>query len=313
MGERKRLAVDAEHDGSRLDVFLRARLPELSRSRIRTLILSGHVRVQGEERKPAARVHRGQEVTVEIPAPEPADLLPEPMPLDVRYEDADLLVVNKPAGLVVHPAPGHPAGTLVNAILARVPDLAGIGGVLRPGIVHRLDKDTSGLLVVAKNDETLRALQAAVKARAVVRRYLALVHGRVMPAEGTIEAPIARHPRQRQRMAVVPGGRAAVTRYRVVEQFAAAALVEATLLTGRTHQIRVHFAHIGHPVVGDRVYGRRRETWGMNRQALHACYLTFTHPRTGVRVEVTAPLPKDMATVVHRLHGGRSRESDWSA
>ncbi len=301
MGERKRLAVDAAHDGSRLDVFLRARLPELSRSRIHALIVSGHVRVEGEARKPAARVHRGQEVTVEIPAPEPAALRPEPMPLDVRYEDADLLVVNKPPGLVVHPGPGHPAGTLVNAILAHVPDLAGIGGVLRPGLVHRLDRDTSGLLVVAKNDATLRALQAAVKARAVVRRYLALVHGRVVPVEGTIEAPIARHPRHRQRMAVVPGGRAAVTRYRVVEQFAAAALVEATLLTGRTHQLRVHFAHVGHPVVGDRVYGRRRESWGMGRQALHARRLTFTHPRTGALVDVEAPLPEDMSAALERL------------
>jgi len=222
--------------------------------------------------------------------------------------DADLLVVNKPPGLVVHPGPGHPAGTLVNAILARVPDLAGIGGVLRPGIVHRLDKDTSGLLVVAKNEATLRALQAAVKARAVVRRYLALVHGRVVPAEGTIEAPIARHPRQRQQMAVVAGGRAAVTRYRVVEQFAAAALVEATLLTGRTHQIRVHFAHIGHPVVGDHVYGRRRETWGMNRQALHAYRLVFAHPRTGISVEVESPLPEDMAAALDCLRGRRDED-----
>ncbi|MDQ7850087.1 MAG: RluA family pseudouridine synthase [Armatimonadota bacterium] len=303
MGERKRLAVDAAHDGSRLDVFLHARLPELSRSRIHALIVSGHVRVQGEVRKPAARVRRGQEVTVEIPAPSPSALRPEPMPLDVRYEDADLLVVNKPPGLVVHPGPGHPGGTLVNAILARVPGLAGIGGVLRPGVVHRLDKDTSGLLVVAKNEATLRALQAAIKARAVTRCYLALVHGHPVPQEGTIEAPIARHPHHRQRMAVVPEGRAAVTRYRVVEQFPAAALVEATLLTGRTHQLRVHFAHIGHPVVGDRIYGRRRETWGMDRQALHAYRLTFTHPRSGAPVDVEAPLPEDMTAALDRLRG----------
>ncbi len=308
MGERKRLAVDAAHDGARLDVFLRARLPKLSRSRIHDLIVSGHVRVQGETRKPAARVHRGQEVIAEIPAPEPATLQPEPMPLDIRYEDADLLVVNKPAGVPVHPGAGHPAGTLVNAILARRPDLAGVGGVLRPGIVHRLDKDTSGLLVVAKNDETLRALQAAIKARAVTRQYLALVHGRPTPAEGTIEAPIARHPRRRTQMAVVPSGRTAATRYRVREQFVAAALVEASLLTGRTHQIRVHFAHIGHPVVGDPVYGRRRETWGMTRQALHAFRLAFAHPRTGALVKVEAPLPADMAAALERLRGWRPAE-----
>ena len=305
MVERKRLAVDAAHDGARLDVFLRARLPELSRSRVHALIVSGHIRVQGETRKPAAKVHRGQEVTVEIPAPEPTTLRPEPIPLDVRYEDADLLVVNKPPGLPVHPGPGHPAGTLVNAILARVPDLAGVGGVLRPGIVHRLDKDTSGVLVIAKNDETLRALQAAIKARTVTRRYLALVHGRLIPAEGTIDAPIARHPRHRKQMAVLPSGRTAATRYRVREQFAAAAFVEAALLTGRTHQIRVHFAHLGHPVVGDPVYGRRRDTWGMTRQALHADRLVFAHPRTGTSVEVEAPLPEDMATALDRLRGRR--------
>ncbi len=304
MDERKRLAVDAAHDGARLDVFLRTRLPRLSRSRIHDLILAGHIRVQGERRKPAARVHRGQEVTVEIPAPEPSALRPEPIPLDVRYEDDDLLVINKPPGRPVHPGPGHATGTLVHAILARVPDLAGVGGVLRPGIVHRLDKDTSGLLVVAKNDQTLRALQAAIKARTVTRRYLALVHGRVIPFEGTIEAPIARHPHRRKQMAVVASGRPAATRYRTREQFSAAALVEASLLTGRTHQIRVHFAHIGHPVVGDSVYGRRREAWGMTRQALHAARLAFPHPRTGVAVAVEAPLPEDMAAALDRLRAG---------
>ncbi len=241
---------------------------------------------------------------MEIPAPEPSALRPEPIPLDVRYEDDDLLVINKPPGRPVHPGPGHATGTLVHAILARVPDLAGVGGVLRPGIVHRLDKDTSGLLVVAKNDQTLRALQAAIKARTVTRRYLALVHGRVIPFEGTIEAPIARHPHRRKQMAVVASGRPAATRYRTREQFSAAALVEASLLTGRTHQIRVHFAHIGHPVVGDSVYGRRREAWGMTRQALHAARLAFPHPRTGVAVAVEAPLPEDMAAALDRLRAG---------
>jgi 23S rRNA pseudouridine1911/1915/1917 synthase len=298
---RKRLDVDAAHDGARLDLFVHARLPDLSRSRVHDLIRDGHIRVAGGACKPATRVRRGQEVTVEVPTPGPSAARPEPIPLDVRYENGDLLVVNKPPGLPVHPGPGHPSGTLVNAVLARVPDLAGIGGVLRPGIVHRLDKDTSGLLVVAKNEETLRALQAAIKARAVTRRYLALVHGRVLPVAGTIEAPIARHPHHRRRMAVVSGGRHAVTRYHVREQFADAALVDVTLSTGRTHQIRVHFAHQGFPVVGDRVYGRRREAWGMRRQALHAYHLKFVHPRSGAAVEVEVPLPPDMTAALARL------------
>lgn len=302
--ERKRLAVDAAHEGARLDVFLAARLPHLSRSRLHDLIAAGQIRVEGEIRKPATRVRRGQQVMVEIPDPAPATLAPQAIPLDVRYEDADLFVVNKPAGLTVHPGAGHPSGTLANAVLAHVPDLAGISGVLRPGIVHRLDKDTSGLIVIAKREHVLRALQGAIQARTVTRAYLALVHGRLASGEGTIEAPIGRHPRHRQRMAVVPTGRPAVTRYRVRERFPSATLVEASLLTGRTHQIRVHFAHIGHPVVGDPVYGRGRETWGMTRQALHAYRLAFTHPRTGKPVEVEASVPQDMAAGLERLRRG---------
>jgi 23S rRNA pseudouridine1911/1915/1917 synthase len=196
---------------------------------------------------------------------------------------------------------------LVNALLARVPSLAGVGGALRPGIVHRLDKDTSGLLIVAKTEAALRALQAAIKAREVRREYLALVHGRVAVAEGTIEAPIARHPRHRRRMAVVARGRGAVTRYRVRDRFASATLVEASLQTGRTHQIRVHFAHLGHPVVGDPVYGRRGERWGMRRQALHAFRLTFTHPGTGALIAVEAPLPQDMANALDAVRAAPLR------
>ena len=300
----KRLTVDAAHDRARLDVFLAARVPALSRARIRALIADGRIRVEGTVRKPAARVRRGQEVTVEIPPPEAPAPAAEGIPLDVVYEDADLLIVNKAPGLPVHPGPGHPAGTLVNALLSHVPDLAGVGGVLRPGIVHRLDKDTSGLLVVAKHDRSLHALQAALKARVLTRTYLAIVHGHP-PQEGTIDAPIARHPKDRRRMAVVAGGRTAVTRYRVRRTFRAASLVEITLLTGRTHQIRVHFAHIGHPVVGDPVYGRRRETWGMPRQALHAARLAFAHPRSREPIEVEAPLPPDMARTLEVLSAVR--------
>ncbi len=306
--ERQRLTVDAAHDGARLDVFLASRLPALSRSRVRALVAAGRIRVAGEIRKPATPVHRGQEITIEIPPPEDLTLRPETVPLAVCYEDEDLLVVNKPPGLPVHPGPGHASGTLAHALLARVPSIAGVGEMQRPGIVHRLDKDTSGLLVVAKNERTLRALQAEIKARRVSRSYLALVHGRVDPAEGTIEAPIARHPRQRQRMAIVPAGRRATTRYRVREYFAGATLIEVSLLTGRTHQIRVHFAHIGHPVLGDPVYGRRRDrnseaAWGMTRQALHAYRLAFTHPGTGNRIDVEVPLPADMQAALDRVSG----------
>ncbi|HEV8340636.1 MAG TPA: RluA family pseudouridine synthase [bacterium] len=301
MTSHKRLAVDAAHDGARLDLFLASRLPSLSRSRLHDLIAAGAVRVGGEARKPASRVRRGQEIIVDIPDAASPDPAAEAMSLDVRYEDDDVLVVNKPAGLPVHPGPGHAGGTLVNALLGRVPSLAGVGVPLRPGIVHRLDKDTSGMLVVAKTEAALRALQAAIKAREVRREYLALVQGGVAAEDGMIEAPIARHPRHRRRMAVVAGGRPAVTRYRVLERFAAATLVEASLQTGRTHQIRVHFAHLGHPVVGDPVYGGRGERWGMRRQALHAFRLTFTHPGTGARIAVEAPLPDDMARALDAL------------
>jgi 23S rRNA pseudouridine1911/1915/1917 synthase len=295
-----RLVVDAAADGTRLDRFLAGRLPGLSRSRLHALIEEGRVRVDGTVRKPSARVRAGQVVTVELPPAPPAPaLVPEPLPLDVLYEDGDLLVVNKPPGLAVHPGPGHPRGTLANALLARVPELAALDPE-RPGIVHRLDKDTSGLLVVAKTPEALRALQGQVRARTMRRTYLVLVHGQPPPA-GTVDAPIARDPRHRRRMAVVPSGRAAVTRYRVRERFAGAALVEATLLTGRTHQLRVHFKHLGHPVVGDPVYGRRGPAWGMTRQALHAWRLRLRHPRTGTALVLEAPLPDDLARALETL------------
>ncbi len=245
------------------------------------------------------RLRAGQRVQVLGP---PADALavnPEPISLDVRYEDGDLLVVNKPAGLTVHPAPGHPRGTLVNAVLAHVPDLAS-GGALRPGIVHRLDKDTSGLLVVAKRDEAYRKLTAQLRARTVIREYLAIVRGAVANDAGVIDAPIGRHPAQRTRMAVVPRGRPAVTRYRVRERLAGATLLECRLETGRTHQIRVHLQHLGHPVLGDPVYGRTRVP-EMKRQALHAARLEFLHPRTGEHLAFAAPLPDDFAALLERL------------
>lgn len=247
------------------------------------------------------RLRAGDRIEVEIPPPRSPGLVPEPIPLDVAYEDAEVLVINKPAGLTVHPGAGRQTGTLVHAILARCPGLPGIGGEDRPGIVHRLDKDTSGLLVVAKTERALRALQAQIQTRRAGREYRALVHGRVARPQGRIEAPIGRDPRHRTRMAVVASGRHAVTHYRVAEAFEAATLLDVRLETGRTHQIRVHCASIGHPVVGDPVYGRRPNPWGLARQALHAHRLTFAHPVSGAPLSFTAPLPADMAAALRLL------------
>jgi 23S rRNA pseudouridine1911/1915/1917 synthase len=299
--------VDAAAAGCRLDAFLAARVPALSRARLQGLIAAGCVtvaRLAGRRVRPAARLRAGDVVVLVVPPPAPVVLQPEPLPLDIVYEDADVLVVNKPAGLVVHPGAGRTSGTLVHAVLAHCPDLPGIGGAHRPGIVHRLDKDTSGLLVVAKTEAALRHLQAEIAAKRATRDYLALVWGRPSPAAGTIEAPIGRDPRRRTRMAVRPDGRPAVTRYRVLEAFPEAALLEVRLVTGRTHQIRVHCAHIGHPVVGDPVYGRRRNPWGLQRQALHAFRLAFTHPRDGRALQFEVPLPEDLATALRALRAG---------
>jgi 23S rRNA pseudouridine1911/1915/1917 synthase len=289
----------AGDQGRRLDVVVADRLPEYTRSRVAVLAGRGAVLVEGRPRKAAVRLRAGQRVQILAPPADPLAVNAEPIPLDVCYEDGDLLVVNKPAGLTVHPAPGHPRGTLVNAVLAHVPGLSS-GGALRPGIVHRLDKDTSGLLVVAKNDEAYRKLTAQLRARTVVRGYLVIVRGAVADTAGMIDAPIGRHPAQRTRMAVVPHGRPAVTRYRVRERLAGATLLECRLETGRTHQIRVHLQHLGHPVLGDPVYGRTRVP-ELNRQALHAARLEFVHPRTGEHLAFAAPLPDDFAALLVRL------------
>ena len=296
--------VDEAHSGGRLDAFLTRHLPSLSRSRIKTLIEAGHATLDGAAARPSSRVRRGQRVEIDIPPPLRRELVPEAIPLDLVFEDDQLMVINKPPGLAVHPGAGRMAGTLANAILARVPRLAGVGDAGRPGIVHRLDKDTSGLLVVAKTVQAHEALAAQVASRTVTRRYQALVHGEIPQAEGTITAPIGRHPRHRTKMAVVPGGREATTRYRVIERFAKFTLIEAGLITGRTHQIRVHLAHLGHPVVGDPLYGGRRETLGLSRQALHAWRLSFTHPVTGRVMSFEAPLPEDIGQVLAGLRAG---------
>lgn len=288
----------ADRDGERLDVFVARRCSELSRSRVQRLIEQGMVTVDGKQAKAGLRLEEGWRVHVTVPSPEPSEPAPEAIPLDVVYEDEDLLVVNKPTGMAVHPSPGHSGHTLVNAVLARCPELAGVGGEERPGIVHRLDKDTSGLIIVAKNERAQLSLSRQFKQRQVEKVYLALVHGRLKPEEAVIEAPLARHPRYRQRMAVMEGGREARTRYRVLRYLNGYSLAEVTALTGRTHQIRVHFAALGHPVVGDAVYGKPSPL--LPRQFLHAFRLTFRHPRTGERLRLEAPLPADLREALER-------------
>jgi 23S rRNA pseudouridine1911/1915/1917 synthase len=286
--------------GRRLDAFL-ARVSGLSRARVRDLIERAAVLVAGHPQKPRRAVRAGERVTLAIPDPEPLALTPEPIPLDVLYEDEHLLVLNKPAGLVVHPGAGRATGTLVHALLAHCRDLPGIGGVERPGIVHRLDRDTSGAMVVAKSETAHRSLSAQFKSRVVRKRYVALVHGVMRKDAGRIEAAIGRREHDRKRMGVRSrGGREARTAYRVLRRFADMTLVEASLETGRTHQIRVHLAHIGHPVIGDAMYGGRRERRSATsdqaraeRQMLHAWRLGFRHPETGAWLEFTAPIPED--------------------
>ncbi len=292
------VAADA---GERLDVFVARSVPGLTRARVQRLIDEGNVAVAGHRARASLRLAAGQLVRVDVPPPVDGTAMAEAIPLDILYEDADLLAVNKPAGMTVHPSPGHATATLVNAILAHCTDLSGVGGVLRPGIVHRLDRDTSGVILVAKNDEAHHALARQLKDRSVEKTYVALVEGTPRPAEGVIDAPIARDPANRRRMAVVDGGRASVTEYRVVERLPGASLLEVRPKTGRTHQIRVHLAAIGHPIVGDRLYGKPSKL--VARQFLHAARIVFTHPRTGARMEIEAPLAADLDAALKTLRG----------
>jgi 23S rRNA pseudouridine1911/1915/1917 synthase len=295
--------------GARLDRWLAEAVPQLSRARLQDLIAAGRVLVDGEIRKPAHRLQGGERIDLDVPPPPPESLLPESIALAILYEDEHVLVVDKPAGMVVHPGAGHRGGTLAAAALAHAPAIAGVGGPGRPGVVHRLDKGTSGVLVVAKTQAAYDALTRQLAARTVRRRYVAVVHGRVGLDQGTIDAPIGRDPQHRKRMAIRPPGRGkrAVTRYRVLERFSHETWLEARLETGRTHQIRVHLASLGHPVVGDDTYGRSRarpavEVGGL---ALHAADLAFTHPITGEWMEFAAPLPPRIENLLSHLRNPR--------
>ncbi len=300
------LSADNRWAGKRIDLFLADNVDELSRSRAQKLIEEELVKVNDDTcRDKNYRLQAGDRISFVLPFPVEAVALPEDIKLHIIYEDKDLLVINKERGMVVHPAPGHSGGTLVNALLSHCDDLSGIGGVIRPGIVHRLDKDTSGLLIAAKNDAAHNSLSAQLKERSLHREYLALLCGRVKPVKGKIEAPIGRHPRHRKKMAVLSGGREAVTRYRVIRYYGHYSLVRIKLETGRTHQIRVHMASLGFPVVGDPTYGPG--SYGdlpdqyTKPQALHAQRISFIHPRTGNNMEFTAPLPPVFINTLHWL------------
>ena len=295
--------VDETAAGERLDKFLSTVCPDLTRSAAARVIEEGGVLLDGAPGNKKDKLRPGTRVELRLPEPKPMEVLPEHIPLDVVYEDGDLLVVNKPKGMVVHPAPGNYTGTLVNALLYYCGDsLSGVGGVIRPGIVHRIDKDTSGLLVVAKNDAAHQSLAAQIAAHTAYRGYEAIVVGSVKDDTGTVDKPIARHKTDRKKMAIVEGGREAITHYTVIKRYNGYTYMAFQLETGRTHQIRVHMASIGHPIIGDPVYGLKKDRFSnIGGQCLHAAKLTLTHPKTGERMEFSASLPQYFIEVLDKL------------
>jgi 23S rRNA pseudouridine1911/1915/1917 synthase len=311
--EKLRAAINAHQDGTRLDRALNELFPSESRNALAKLITAGRVTVNGTPAaKPSQRVEAGMEIEIDVPPPAPSSVESQEIPIAILHEDEDVVVIDKPAGLVVHPAAGHPDQTLVNALLFHVKDLSGVGGEIRPGIVHRLDKDTSGVLLVAKNDDAHRKLSAAWNTEAVRKEYIALVYGTPSQSRGTIEAPIGRDPRDRKRMAVTAEGRNAITDYEVSERLRHASVVRCRLRTGRTHQIRVHLKHLGHPIIGDPVYSGpqwrgipdkkvQRMLAALERQMLHAARISFVHPRTGNAISVESALPAEMRDVIELL------------
>ena len=297
-----RLRASEESKNQRLDAFLASSLDGLTRSQATQLIESGEVAVNGRAVSKSYKLAGGEDIAVTLPEPEPVEAVPQDIPLDVVYEDADVIVVNKPSGMVVHPAPGHPDGTLVNALLYHCAGtLSGIGGALRPGIVHRIDRDTSGLIIAAKNDAAHQYLSAQLADHTLARTYECIVVGALREDRGTVDAPIARHPTGRKRMAVVAGGREAVTHWEVIARYPGYTHVRCRLETGRTHQIRVHMAYIGHPILGDTVYGAKKEVPGLTGQCLHAVGLRFLHPRTHEVMELSCPLPEEFTRMLQKI------------
>ena len=301
--EQREFIVEQETAGQRIDRFLSGEDTGLSRSALQALVVEGHVQCNGKTVAKSLKLKAGDTVLLEIPDAKPIEAVPQDIPLDIVYEDAHLLVVNKPKGMVVHPAPGNPDGTLVNALLWHCKgSLSGIGGEIRPGIVHRIDKDTSGLIIAAKNDFAHAALAAQLKDHSLARTYVCIVCGKIKDDSGTIDAPIGRHPADRKKMAVTEkNSRSAVTHWRVLERFSGYTLVECKLETGRTHQIRVHMAYRGHPILGDMVYGHKKPELGQDSQCLHAKELRFVHPRTGQPVTVCCELPDYFTALLEKL------------
>ena len=300
-------ATDKEK-GVRIDVYLTSVIDEFSRSHIQKLIAAGQVYVNGKIIRANYKLESNDRIEMTVPEACPAENKAEDIPLDICYEDANVIVINKSRGLVVHPAAGHETGTLVNALLMHCQDLSGINGDLRPGIVHRLDKDTSGVMVAAKNDRAHLSLAAQIKARTAGRRYFAIVHGNIKENEGIIDAPIGRHSSDRKKMTVTfNNSKPATTKFRVLERFGDFTWVECTLMTGRTHQIRVHMAYIGHPVVGDPKYGPRQSFFSINGQALHSAELHFSHPVSGKEMVFRAPMPDDMVNILLTLRAEKDK------
>ena len=298
--------VDEKISSTRLDVYLSEKFPEISRSHVQKLISSGNVTVDGEQVKASFKLTGGEKISVTDTEPTEIETLPENLPLDILFEDADLIVVNKARGMTVHPAETVTSGTLVNALLYHCRDLSGINGVKRPGIVHRLDKDTSGVMVVAKTDTAHLSLAEQIQSKTAVRTYLAIVHGILTDDAGIVTGAIGRDKSDRKKMAIVPNGKPAVTEFKVLERFKAFTLVECKLQTGRTHQIRVHMTAIGHPLLGDTKYTSRKNPFDIDGQALHSHTLSLTHPTTGKRMNFTAPLPADMQNILRELQADKN-------
>lgn len=295
--------VEDDDTAKRIDVYLSENIEDITRSGIQKIIENGGVKIGGKDIKSNYKLRKGDVIDVEIPEPTEVAILPEDIPLDIIFEDKDIIVLNKPQGMVVHPAPGHYTGTIVNALMYHCGDeLSGINGVLRPGIVHRIDKDTSGVIMVAKSNTAHQSLALQLAEHSITRKYIAIVFNKVKNEEGTIDKPIARHPQERKKMAIAEkGGRRAVTHYRVLERLGKYTVIEAQLETGRTHQIRVHMASIGHPLVGDTVYGGKNQPAKLLGQALHARILGFKHPITGEYMEFEAPVPDYFTKLITRL------------